>query len=61
MVEHEIEDDLQDVVMNLFSLSLEEDSRIWCKHISDSSITNLEQFREEILEQWEVIRTTDFW
>jgi len=54
MVEHAIEDDHEDVVMNPLVLSLEEDARIWFINIDDNSIQNWENFREAFLEQCEV-------
>jgi hypothetical protein len=52
--EHEIGYDHEDVVMKLFTLSLEEDARMWFRNLDDSSIKTWDAFRDAFMYQWDV-------
>jgi hypothetical protein len=52
LIEKEVEH--EDVVMELFVLSLEEDARVWLRNLNDASIKTWDAFKALFLEQWEV-------
>jgi hypothetical protein len=49
---HPISDDVEDVVMNIFSTTLHGNSRKWYDNIPNSSITTMGQLEETFLEKW---------
>jgi hypothetical protein len=49
---HPIADDVEDLVMKLFSASLYCNTREWYDNLPDANITTMEQFEETFLRRW---------
>jgi hypothetical protein len=45
-------DDVEDLVMKLFSSTLYDDARIWYEGLPDKSIKTMDQFEETFLNKW---------
>ena len=49
--EYDVEDDHEDVVVKLFSLSLEEDARMWFRVLDDGNIKTCDALAKSFMEQ----------
>jgi hypothetical protein len=47
-----VNDDVEDLVMKLFSATLHDDVRIWYEGLLDKSINTMDQFEEKFLNRW---------
>ena len=49
---HPVDDDVEDVVMKLFSTTLRGNAKKWYHDLPDASITSMNQLEEIFLEEW---------
>jgi hypothetical protein len=49
---HPIDDEVEDLVMKLFSATLHDAAKIWYDGLPDKSIKTMEQFEETFLNRW---------
>jgi len=52
--EVDVPQDHEDVVMKLFSLSLEEDVKVWYRAITDRSIRSWQDFHDAFMKGWSI-------